>query len=148
MAGASAKNLPSAARIEVLEQAEHVGRVTVPAVVVADWWRGRSGMRYRTMTAMTIDGMRDGVVHVDTDSGKEQRFLFGENERMGEPTFVPRAADAPEGDGFILTMVYRGESHTSYFAVLDTQRLADGPLLRAHLDHHIPAAFHGIWVAG
>jgi all-trans-8'-apo-beta-carotenal 15,15'-oxygenase len=108
----------------------------------------RAGMRYRTMTAMTIDGMCDGVVHLDTDSGKEQRFLFGENERMGEPTFVPRAADAPEGDGFILTMVYRGESHTSYFAVLDTQRLADGPLLRAHLDHHIPAAFHGIWVAG
>ncbi len=106
----------------------------------------RGGTTFRHMIGMTIAGERDGLVRIDTHSGEEQTFLFEGNERMGEPIFVPRSPDSAEGDGYVITLAYRGPSHTSYWAVFDTRSLASGPVLRAHYDHHIPAGFHGVWI--
>jgi carotenoid cleavage dioxygenase len=58
---------------------------------------------------------------------------------------VPRRPDAEEGDGFLLSVVYRAESKCSDLAVFDARNLADGPLALAHLSHRVPAGFHGNW---
>jgi carotenoid cleavage dioxygenase len=58
---------------------------------------------------------------------------------------VPRRPDAEEGDGFLLSVVYRAESKCSDLAVFDALNLADGPLALAHLSHRVPAGFHGNW---
>ena len=51
-----------------------------------------------------------------------------------------------DGEGYLLAIVYRTGSHTSHLAVFDAQHVGDGPIGRAHFDHHIPAGFHGTWV--
>jgi len=107
-----------------------------------------AGGAFRYMIGMTIRGERDGLVRVDTQAGKEDLFLFAADERMGEPLFVPRSETAAEGDGFVIALCYRGASHTSYWAVFDTRGIGDGPVLKAHYDHNIPAGFHGVWVNG
>lgn len=61
--------------------------------------------------------------------------------------FAPRSPDAEEGEGYLLSIVYRADSHTSYLAVFDAQHVGDGPIGRAHFDHHVPAGFHGTWVS-
>lgn len=106
----------------------------------------RAGGGFRFMTAITIENERDGLVRVDTERGTEEKFFFSDCERMGEPVFVPRSADANEGDGYILALCYQGQTHTSYWAVFDTRALSDGPILKAHYEHHIPSGFHGAWV--
>jgi all-trans-8'-apo-beta-carotenal 15,15'-oxygenase len=105
-----------------------------------------AGSSFRYTHAITIENDRDGLVRVDTVQGTEEKFFFSDYERMGEPVFVPRSAQASEGDGYILTLCYQGKTHTSYWGVFDTRSISDGPILKAHYDHHIPSGFHGAWV--
>jgi carotenoid cleavage dioxygenase-like enzyme len=53
---------------------------------------------------------------------------------------------AREDDGWLLALVYRGGTDSSYLAVLDAARLEDGPVARVHFDHEIPVTFHGNWL--
>lgn len=61
----------------------------------------------------------------------------------GEPVFVPRGE--AEDDGYVLTVSYRGDTHTSDLWILDARTLAT--VCRARLPHHLPPGFHGTWVA-
>jgi len=107
-----------------------------------------AGSSYRHLFGLTVDeshGFR--LVHVDLERGLEDVFAFPDGEFNSETVFVPRAPDAPEGEGYLLTIVYRSSSQTSHLAVFDAQHVSDGPIARAHFDHHIPSSFHGTWVA-
>ena len=61
----------------------------------------------------------------------------------GEPVFVPTSPDAPEGEGFVLSLVYRVHAHRSDLYVLRASDL--GPVCRLELPHHVPGGFHGTW---
>ena len=95
---------------------------------------------------LTIHG-GGGIGRLDVDTGELVEYLFDDLQSASEPVFVPRAGARSETDGYVLTLVYDGRSHTSFLAVIDGQRLPDGPVARAFFDHHIPATFHGNWVA-
>ena len=43
-----------------------------------------------------------------------------------EPIFVPRAGGAAEDDGWVLLLVYNGETLKTELCILDAQRIADG----------------------
>jgi len=60
--------------------------------------------------------------------------------------FAPRAGANGECDGWVLVLVYDERTHTSHVAVLDAARPDEGPLARAHYDHHVPLTLHGAWV--
>ena len=65
----------------------------------------------------------------------------------GEPVMVPKAGagpDAAEDDGYLLTVVYHGQSHRSALHVLDARSL--DTLCVAQLPHHVPPGFHGNFV--
>lgn len=61
----------------------------------------------------------------------------------GEPLYVPRPG-APEGEGHLLTIVYRAREHRSELWVLDASDLST--VMRARLPHHVPPGFHGTFV--
>jgi carotenoid cleavage dioxygenase len=84
----------------------------------------------------------------DRQGGTAAYYDLGQGQFPGEPVFVPRSADSPEGDGFLLSVVYDAPQDGSYVAVFDATDLAAGPMARAHLEHRIPMGFHGNFVSG
>jgi all-trans-8'-apo-beta-carotenal 15,15'-oxygenase len=104
------------------------------------------GARHSQVYGVTVDETRFGAARIDIERGKEHCYWFPADEWIGEPVFVPASADAREDEGHVLTLVYASKTHTTHLAILDAQHLEDGPVARAHFDHHIPAGFHGVWV--
>jgi carotenoid cleavage dioxygenase len=91
---------------------------------------------------------RNGIVHIDLANGRSRVWDPGPDDVAGEPIFVPRKEDAAEGDGWLLTVVYRGAENRSDLAILDATDIEAGPIAVAHLSHRVPAGFHGNWRPG
>jgi carotenoid cleavage dioxygenase len=87
------------------------------------------------------------IVHIDHRAGTLDVFALLDTDSTSEPVFVPRAPDAPEGDGWLLAVVFRSEAHRSDLIVLDAQDLASGPVATIRLPHRVPNGFHGNWIA-
>jgi len=66
----------------------------------------------------------------------------------GEPVFVPRSVHAAEGDGFLVTTVYRGRENRSDFVVFDAAAVDRGPIASAAVPRRVPFGFHGNWRPG
>jgi all-trans-8'-apo-beta-carotenal 15,15'-oxygenase len=122
----------------------------------AEWPRIDERTWCRPYRLAYFNGSRPGeffwstVQRFDTHSGRLDRFAFAEGQYCGEPVFVPRpgsafASEAPSQPGWLLTEVYDGRTRKSFLAVLDAEHLADGPLARVHLEHHVPLSYHGWW---
>ncbi|MEO7853507.1 MAG: carotenoid oxygenase family protein [Rubrivivax sp.] len=88
---------------------------------------------------------RNGLAHIDHATGNVNLWRPGTGDYCGEPVFVPLQAGADEGDGFVLSVIFRAESQCSDLAVFDARHVTDGPLALAHLSHRVPAGFHGNW---
>lgn len=93
----------------------------------------------------TGDIFQRGLGRYDHDNESWEFWSAGERAAVAEPVFVPARADAPEGEGFVLTNVFDGTRNTSHLAILDAQAIERGPIARAHLDHHVPVGFHAAW---
>lgn len=92
------------------------------------------------------ESLPDTIARVDMTSGRRDAFVFPRGHWPSEGVFVPRPGAHGEREGWIVSLVYDAGSHTSHWAVLDAERLSDGPIARAFLDHHVPLGFHGTWV--
>lgn len=87
----------------------------------------------------------DCISHVDVVSQRRVDYMFKPGDHPGEPVFVPRSADAEEGDGWLLTVVYRGETDSSDLAIFDAQNIEAGPIALAKVPRRVPFGFHGNW---
>jgi carotenoid cleavage dioxygenase len=90
----------------------------------------------------------EGITHYDLATGRNVTWNDGANDRFGEPIFVPRSEEAAEGDGWLLSVVFRAEEGRSDLAVFEATDLARGPIALAHLSSRVPAGFHGNWRPG
>lgn len=88
---------------------------------------------------------RGGLAHIDLHTRQITQWQPPQGDHCGEPVFVARTPDAPEGDGWLLSVIWRGAENRSDLAVFNAGRLADGPIALAHLSHRVPAGFHGSW---
>ena len=98
----------------------------------------------REGTVSRICQMR--VAQIDWET-EELRFHDLDNAAAQEPLFVPRRADAPEGDGFILTAVDRFADRRTDLLILDGNDVSRPPLATVKLPFALPMAFHGSWMA-
>jgi carotenoid cleavage dioxygenase len=89
----------------------------------------------------------DGLAHLDTHTGQRTFWTEEGLGGVGEPVFVPRSPDAPEGDGWILTILFRPRTDTSELAVFDALDVAAGPIALAPVPRRIPFGFHANFVA-
>ena len=87
----------------------------------------------------------NAVAHHDFGAGRRTEYLLPEGDVTGEPVFVPRSADAEEGDGYLLSVVYRAQESRSDLIFLDAKDVAAGPIACAELPHRVPYGFHGNW---
>ena len=90
-------------------------------------------------------GAFDCIAHVDLKTGKRTTYGFAAGDAPGEPVFVPRSADASEGDGWMIAVVYRGAEDRSDFVVFDAGAIEAGPIGAAKLPRRVPFGFHGNW---
>jgi carotenoid cleavage dioxygenase len=84
------------------------------------------------------------LVRHDLERGTNTTRSFGRGAALGEAVFVPRSAEADESDGWLLTMVYQGESDTSALHILNAQDMETQAVVE--LPQRVPAGFHGNWV--
>lgn len=101
---------------------------------------------YAAFLGEWVDGSYyDAIVQLDVVTREHKEYRPGKGHYVLEPAFVPRDKNAPEGDGWVVTIVYDPERNLSDFIVLDTTDISKGPIARVELPTRIPFGFHGSW---
>ena len=88
------------------------------------------------------------ISRINLHTGKTETYDFGRGQYCGEPIFVPKpdfSYRTNEESGWLMSLVYNEATDKSYIAILQADRVADGPLAKVHLEHHSPMSFHGHW---
>ena len=85
--------------------------------------------------------------HYDESADRLNFYYAGPDAAPEEPCFVPRSADAPEGDGWLLTMVGRRAENRTDLVVLDALHIDRGPVATVKFPCRVHEGFHGIWVS-
>jgi len=91
--------------------------------------------------------MHDAIAHFDFKTGKRAVRMFDSGDAAGEPVFVQRSASAPEGDGYIISVVYRAATNTSELLILNAQDIAGEPAAVLKMPRRVPGCAHGSFVA-
>jgi len=87
----------------------------------------------------------NALAHYDFASGARTVYKLPKQDKTSEAVFVPKSTDAPEGQGYLLSVIYRASEHRSDLAFFDAEHLDRGPFALAQLPHRIPFGFHGNW---
>jgi carotenoid cleavage dioxygenase-like enzyme len=87
----------------------------------------------------------DSLARFDFETGERRMYTVAHGDVVSEPVFVPRHADAAEGDGWLLAVAWRAQEKRSDLLVLDATDVAAGPVAIARLPHRVPFGFHGNW---
>ncbi len=95
---------------------------------------------------LALTGGLSGVVHVDGKGSRLEKYLLPAGDSISEPVFVGRGADATEGDGWLLAVVWRARENRSDLAVFNATDIEAGPVALVQLGHRVPDGFHGNWV--
>ena len=90
-------------------------------------------------------GAINSLVHKDLATGKEKAWWPGATCGIQEPCFVPKNADAAEGEGYIVALVDDHVANYSDLCFFDAQRVDEGPIGRARLPVKIRQGLHGNW---
>ena len=112
-----------------------------------DWRATCSRTRYIYTAGIcqnATPGFYNALQCIDTETGDVKVFDCGEARYASEGIFVPRTPGAPEGEGYLLSAVYDGNTGLSEMIVLDAQTLSE-PIATVPLKTHIPHGFHGGW---
>jgi carotenoid cleavage dioxygenase-like enzyme len=90
----------------------------------------------------------DQLARYDFRHDAIERYTLPKGDFISEPIFVPRTPTAPEGDGYLLAVAYRGQTECSDLVIFDAGQLSAGPQAIAHLETRVPFGFHGNWMPG
>ncbi|MDN3292807.1 carotenoid oxygenase family protein [Streptomyces ficellus] len=84
----------------------------------------------------------------DLTAGRTDTHALPPGRTTGEAVFVPRGPRAPEGDGWLLSMVIDGRTGCGELMVLDTADFTGRPAAVVPLPVRGPHGFHAVWVHG
>ena len=87
----------------------------------------------------------DTICKQDRTTGEIMRIPAPDGCAYGELSFVPRAPDSDEDDGWLVGFRYRLDGGLTDLVVLPSQALASGPIAEVHLPVRVPMGFHGSW---
>jgi carotenoid cleavage dioxygenase len=81
----------------------------------------------------------------DHSTRTTEAHYAGAASGVSEMCFVPRSADAPEGDGYIVGVVDRRQERRSDLLVIDTADFTGPPIATVKLPYQISGQVHGWW---
>lgn len=79
----------------------------------------------------------------DLETGAEQHWWAGPVSTLQEPCFIPRAKDAPEGDGWIVQVCNRLDEHRSDLLLFDALEIEKGPIATIQVPIRLRFGLHG-----
>jgi all-trans-8'-apo-beta-carotenal 15,15'-oxygenase len=83
------------------------------------------------------------ILKRDLQTGEDKLWSEAPRGFVSEPMFVARPQAQAEDDGWILALVYNATRQCSDLIILNAQAIAEGPLARLRLPHHVPYGLHG-----
>jgi carotenoid cleavage dioxygenase-like enzyme len=105
--------------------------------------------RYGLTTAMNAGSAPYGghsLLRHNLPAGTTEVHDFGPGHEVGDPVFVPRSPEAPEGDGWVMTLVRGIDSSVGKLVVLDTADFSADPVAEVWLPSAGPRGFHSSWL--
>ncbi|MBQ0934264.1 carotenoid oxygenase family protein [Ideonella paludis] len=107
--------------------------------LTASSWRPRSGVDHSFF---------HGLALTDQDSGRTERYDFGEHAIVEEHLWIAKPGSTDERDAWLLGTHFDSRAKVTKLSVFDARSLADGPLAVASLPYWLPLGFHGSFQAG
>ena len=92
-------------------------------------------------------GMFHGVQMRDLQTGRVDRFDYGEHTLAEEHIVVPRPRSSHELDAWLVGTSFDAKRRVTSVNVLDARHVSDGPVARATLPYGLPYGFHGNFTA-
>jgi len=86
--------------------------------------------------------------HFDLQQGTRDDWFPGPAATFQDPVFVPRGADAAEGEGFLIGLLNRPLERRSELVILDSLNLPAGPIARLSLPLRMRLGIHATWIDG
>ncbi|MFJ8197211.1 carotenoid oxygenase family protein [Streptomyces sp. NPDC096152] len=130
---------------------EQLSGLVQEAPVIDDRVRG-TRHRYVFATALDPSGREllggPALLRHDLATGRTDTHELPPGCTTGEAVFVPREPRAPEGDGWLLSMVTDGRTGHGELTVLDTADFTGRPAAAVPLPVPVPHGFHAAWVDG
>lgn len=105
--------------------------------------------RFLVLTEATADINRPGfnaLRRIDLDRESEQHYRFDAGLMVEEHLVIPKTADAPDGEAWLLGTVLDTRRGITRLMLFDAAQLAAGPLAQAALPYGLPLGFHSHFV--
>ena len=87
------------------------------------------------------------LLKFDLDAGTTQTYGVGDHCAGGEPVFVESENGEAEDAGYILSVIYNGDTELSELHIIDAQDFESKALAVVKLNVRVPFGFHGNFVA-
>ena len=112
-----------------------------PAKVGQDW--RYTYLNVQSNNSRVGEELFNAIARYDRQTGEIAIANMGDNIYPAEPILVP-GKDDPE-QGWLLSVVYDGNSDSGQVRIYNSDRLTEPPLCRLALPSVIPHSFHGTW---
>jgi carotenoid cleavage dioxygenase len=89
----------------------------------------------------------DGIVKIDLETGREDRYAFGDGVYGSETPMAPRPNATAEDDGYLVTFTTDVGNDCSECLVFDAHDVAAGPIARVRLPERISSGTHSYWAS-
>jgi carotenoid cleavage dioxygenase-like enzyme len=110
------------------------------------------GDRAARLYAPSNEGVRsvpyfNAVSSFDVERGRKRVHRYGDAVLAEEHVFVPKPGSTRADEGWLVGTLLDSARGLSGIAVLDAQRVEEGPLAQAWLPYTVPLGFHGHFAA-
>jgi carotenoid cleavage dioxygenase-like enzyme len=95
-------------------------------------------------TGMSMNNLT--VLDMRTLSSQVYQIRDSQPAAILEPTFAPRHADSPEGDGYVIVPVSWWAENRGEYLIFDTDDVTAGPITRIELPFRLGWTAHGHWM--
>ncbi|KAH7137506.1 carotenoid oxygenase [Dactylonectria estremocensis] len=93
-----------------------------------------------------VGGTYNTLACAVVNTGKYKYWSAGEHTALHEVAFIQKSPDAPEGDGYLITIANRRDVKISSILIIDANDVEPGPVAIIELPFRLRNGIHGSWV--
>lgn len=92
--------------------------------------------------------MFNQLTHFDLETGRREDWFPGPAGTFQDPVYLPKSPTADEDDGYLIAILNWPADKRSELIILDTRKLAAGPIARAKIPVRMRLGIHSTWIDG